>query len=116
MAEKTKYKILFRDDHGDLMRIEYASAFSREQARVLVYRRAVREGWDYLFRSDSVLIVVSEDTEGMAKLKLKRQLDKERACPECGYEVEYDYCQHCGWQKFSGWYGRHISKSAASKQ
>ena len=113
MAEKTKYRVEFYSN-GNLLRTEYASAYSEKQAKVLAYRRSVKEGWDYLFLSDSVLVRVVVDAEGVDRLRKMREMKQQRWCPECGEEVENDYCQHCGRQRFSGWYGRHVEKTSAA--
>ena len=129
MAEKTKYRFIFKTAKDDvILRTEYLEALNKKQAWKLINLRANRGGWDYLLHSDSVRILFSEVTaeenkEGMERLKAKRELEKAkteaekgRFCPKCGKEVEYDYCQHCGWQRFGNWYGRYMLKVAGLSQ
>jgi len=112
MAEKTRYRVEFYSG-GRLMRTEFVSTFSEKQAKAIVRRRSAREGWDYLFQSDSVFVRVTVDIEGIERLRRMREMRQQKWCPECGEEVEYDYCQYCGWQRHGGWYGRFMKKTAA---
>ena len=114
MTEKTKYRVEFWSADRRLIRKEYVSAYSEKQARALMYRRSVKEGWDYLFLSDSVFVRVVVDTEGIERLRRMKEMREQKLCPKCGEELEHDYCQHCGWQRFGGWYGRYVDKTSVA--
>ena len=111
MPVKEKYLLELKSP--DLLLRRFTMAFSKAQAWSFFKRRAISEGWDYLLNLDNVNILISKvepEPAGapMFGLKPKKQVEEPwdlSFCPKCKNELEDDYCQKCGWQRFSAWYG-----------
>ena len=101
-----------------ILREEYVMAFSRAQAWALLKLRAVKEGWDYLLSIDSLNLSLSEEPKAPVQsfpLKPKKKKPEEylwKNCPRCRNELDDDYCQNCGWRRFSRWYGSFKKESS----
>ncbi|MCK9434641.1 MAG: hypothetical protein M0R32_07415 [Candidatus Cloacimonetes bacterium] len=116
--EKTDYvlEIVSAKDDQPLHKKEYTKAFSREQAERNFRIRAQDEGWDYFWGRDYVRILVSEvHSIAIATPSKKNEFQEWTSCPKCRHELEDDYCQNCGWRRYSQWYSKMKRESAILK-
>lgn len=125
MAEKRKWKVVvYSTGYGSELIREFTWAYSKRQALSFVERR-LREAGQVeklaMFHMQDLPISVSdvtdEDEHGRVMNEFKRQ-DLVRShptvCPKCGYRMEEDYCQNCGFSALagaSGWLRRAMGKT-----
>lgn len=117
MPQKDTYVLELRNGDGKVTHRSVTKAYTRSQAWRNFKIRANDEGWDYLLALDNTNIDIFIDPgvpqkgpkdqswAPSAKKPIKNLLDWE-TCPKCRKNVEDDYCQSCGWQRYSQWYSK----------
>lgn len=117
-VEKSDYMLEIRSSVDDklLHKKEYTKAYSETQAERNFKIRAISEGWDYFWGRDYVRIIVSWVPPPS---KTKRSPSKDptnwTSCPKCRKDLDDDYCQNCGWRRYSQWYSRLKRESSILK-
>lgn len=121
--EKNDYVLEIRSSESDklLRDKEYTKAYSELQAERNFRIRAEDEGWDYFWGRDYVRILIYEIAPIPKPPPQKKSKEPLREspewgfCPKCRNELDDDYCQNCGWRRYSQWYTRIKRESAILK-
>lgn len=113
---KRKYEVsIYSKGYDRVLFKDWTWANSTRQAFKLIRDRLIKDnnmealyywGMDNLPRH-AVDITDKDDEKMEIKREVKINSDpitrkKYDACPKCGNDTEADYCQECGWQRFSG--------------
>jgi hypothetical protein len=113
MPEKDKYILEVLAPGREVLRREETKAFSKEQAWRNFRIRAAREGWFHLLRMDNLdPHVFKAPVEVVHKAPKNTYKPSWDICPKCKGKIEDDYCQGCGWQRYSSWYSKTKAKQS----